>query len=92
MNRDHIIRNIVNASHDIARSKFFKDRYAAADALLTEIQKALAPPNNGEERCRTCGRTDAEYQQTDWRCADPWHADAHLRAKSITYTQREHQP
>lgn len=34
------------------------------------------------EKCITCGRSDAEYLRDGWTCNDPWHSDAHLRAKS----------
>lgn len=38
--------------------------------------------NHSDERCLTCGRTDAEYRNCDWTCVDPWHADSHLRRKN----------
>jgi hypothetical protein len=40
--------------------------------------------NSQSERCPTCKETDAAYRYAPpfRRCNDPWHADAHLRARS----------
>lgn len=39
-----------------------------------------------DPHCQTCGRTDREYLNSGWSCNDPWHADAHLRAKASQHS------
>jgi hypothetical protein len=36
-----------------------------------------------QERCPSCFGTDDDFRRGLYKCSDPWHADDHLRAKTL---------
>jgi len=54
-----------------------------ADTVRLAIKALRCSAKSEPERCLTCGRSDAEYNACNWSCVDPWHADYHLRAKTL---------
>lgn len=53
---------------------------------MDRLQEAARRPEWRDamsERCPSCFGTDADYALGAYRCSNPWHADDHLRAKTL---------
>lgn len=84
---DLLHRARVSVHSILPQPDLIKDLADEVERLRAMIKELEGCPT--DERCLTCGRTDAQYRRSAWTCVDPWHADSHLRRNSPTFPSKE---